>query len=208
MLEDMEKQDRYQQAIRRFDEINARDPRHEFHAGRDWPKELLYAERMTACLSAFEPNASEALRLAVRSQHIERWAIPRDQYPRNRQGYKRWRTDLAKHHATIASMVLSECGYSEAEIRRVQELLRKEKLKLDPEVQTLEDVACLVFLEFYFDAFAADYTEDKLLDILFKTWIKMSPRGHAAALDLPLSPQARTLIEKALANPRTPRQSI
>src|SRR5262245_41082033 len=141
---------RFQAAIARFDAANAEDPNKERFQGREYPKELLYAERMTAWLERLAPDASEALQLAVRSQHLCRWKIPRDQYPRDRTGYLRWRTDLQKFHAEQAGNILHEVGYDETLIARVQSLLRKQRLKQDPETQTLEDVACLVFLESYF----------------------------------------------------------
>jgi hypothetical protein len=92
-------------------------------------------------------------------------------------------------------------GYDDATIQRVQTLLRKERLKRDPEVQCLEDVICLVFLEHYLAAFATQHDEVKVLDILRKTWTKMSPRGHEVALTLPMSPEARRLVEQALTKP-------
>lgn len=187
---------RFSDVIARFDTANAADPNQ---------KELVYAERMTAWQEKLYPDASEPLRLAVRSQHIERWAIPRDRYPEGRQGYKQWRTDLAKHHAHRAGALMAEAGYDEAEIARVQALLRKEKLKVDPEAQALEDVACLVFLENYFADFAKRYVgdEEKIVEIVRRTWIKMSDRGHEAALGLPLSEDALGIVKKAIGGPQT-----
>jgi hypothetical protein len=192
--------ERFQAAIRRFDEINSQDPNQVPVDGNARPKELIYGEQMTAWLDRFAPEASEALKLAARAQHIQRWSIPRSQYPEGRQGYKQWRSDLAKFHADTAAAVLAQVGYDEPTISRVRSLLRKEKLKVDPEAQTLEDVACLVFLENYFADFAQRYQgdDDKIVDIVRKTWIKMSDRGHAAALQLPLSEEAKRIVGKAL----------
>jgi hypothetical protein len=190
---------RFQRALARFDEANAEDPRTERVAGTSYPKELLYARRMTACLDAFAPDASEVLRLAARCQHIRRWTVPRDSYPMDRMGYKQWRNALMRFHAETAGAILREVGYDEATIERVQTLLQKQRLKRDADVQVLEDVICLVFLEHYFADFAAQHEEEKLLGIVRKTWAKMSPAGHEAALALTLEPAIRTLIEKALA---------
>lgn len=190
--------DTLHKAFALFDKANADDPHIEVFAGKNYPKELLYALRMTEKLNTFEPEASEALQLTARCQHICRWEIPRESYPMDRPGYLKWRQDLKKFHAEKASAILAEVGYGAEVIEKVAFLLEKKQLKKNPETQTLEDVICLVFLEFYFEAFAQKYEEDKLIDILQKTWRKMSERGQAAALKLPLSPPALDLIGKAL----------
>jgi hypothetical protein len=189
---------RLERALREFDRINAQDPRGEELAGAVQPKELLYSRRMSETLARLEPEASEPLRLAVRAQHIARWEIPRDTFPPGRQGYKQWRTRLMEHHAQLAAGVMRDVGYDDPAIERVTQLLRKQGIKRDDEVQTLEDVACLVFLEDYFDDFAREHDDDKLVDILRKTWVKMSPRGQAAALALELGERARRLVARAL----------
>ena len=50
-------------------------------------------------------------------------------------------------------------------------------MRSDAEAQTLEDVACLVFLRYYAENFAAKHPREKVFDILLKTQRKMSPRG-------------------------------
>ena len=178
---------RFQRAIERFDAANAEDPNRELADGLDQPKELLYAQRLSTMLERFAPEAPEALRLAVRCQHIRRWTIPRSDFPAGAAGYKQWRSKLQKFHAETAAGMLRDTGYGEDTIGRVQALLRKEKLKLDPEVQTLEDVVDLVFMENYLEEFVAkhqEYDEAKWIDILKKTWFKMSPRGRSAALSM------------------------
>ena len=176
-------------AIERFDALNGADP----HG-----KELTYARRMTQWLEKLQPAASEPLRLAARGQHLMRWKIPRDTFPKDRAGYLRWRTTLYDFHADRAAEVLKDVGYDDATIARVRSLIRKENLKSDPDAQLLEDVICLVFLENYFAEFAKDHDEEKLLRILRKTWKKMSPRGHQAAIGLHLGDRERELIAKAL----------
>jgi Domain of unknown function (DUF4202) len=185
---------RFQAAIDRFDAANAQDPT----LINGVAAELLYARRMSDWLGRMYPEASEALRLAARAQHIRRWMIPRSSYPMTRPGYHQWRTALYSYHADAAAEILQEVGYAEQTVGQVRSLLRKEKLKSDPEMQALEDVICLVFLENYFADFAAKHEEEKVLTILRRTWKKMSARGQAAALELPLSASARGLIEKAL----------
>jgi Domain of unknown function (DUF4202) len=196
--------ERFNRAIRRFDAANAEDPHQEVCDGVSHPKELLYAQRMTAWLDRFAPDASEALRLAARCQHIRRWTIPRDRYPMDRHGYLRWRTALAAFHAETAAEILREVGYEEAIISRVQSLLRKEKLKRDPEMQCLEDVICLVFLESYCADFASHQDAAKALSILRKTWEKMSPRGREVARTIDLPQEVHQLIQEALAAERGP----
>jgi hypothetical protein len=179
-----------QTALDRFDALNAADPGGE---------ELIYARRMTQWLHRLEPNPSETVQLAARAQHLMRWKIPRNTFPMDRAGYLRWRTTLYDFHADRAAEVLNDLAFDEGTIARVRSLIRKEKLKIDPEAQLLEDVICLVFLENYFAEFAADHDEEKLIRILRRTWKKMSPRGHAAAMGLALPPRERELIAKALA---------
>ncbi len=194
-----ENNERFQSAVAAFDAANAEDPHRVKHNGSEVPAELLYARRMTDWLARLYPDASEPLRLAARAQHIRRWEIPRDTFPIDRAGYHRWRTTLYTFHADTAARILRDVGYDDATIARVRSLLRKERLKADPESQALEDVACLVFLESYFADFAAKHDDEKVITILRRTWAKMSERGRAAALALPLAPGARALVERALA---------
>jgi len=190
-----------EKAFECFDAINASDPRLEAASGSLHPKELLYARRVSERLGHFKPNASEALQLASRAQHIARWQIPRSTYPAGRGGYKKWRTELMHHHAVLATQILEEVGYDAGTLDMVSQLLRKQGLKSNREVQTLEDVVCLVFLEHYFDKFAEGHSDEKLIRILRKTWPKMSHEGHAAVKGLELSQRARRLMALALAGP-------
>jgi hypothetical protein len=186
--------DRFRATIQAIDDANAQDPRQEESGGRAWPHELLYSHRMTAWLERLEPQASELLKLAVRAQHIRRWEVPRAGYPMDRAGYLRWRTDLAAFHARVTGDIMRQAGYGPAEIECVQALLRKERIKQDPEAQALEDVACLVFLEHELADFGRDKDWEKIARILRRTWKKMSPRGQVAALGLELPPQVRELL--------------
>lgn len=186
-------------AMALIDAANANDPKLEFDGIQERPKELLYAERMTKCLLEFRPDASEHLQLAARGQHIERWTSPRNAYPEGRTGYKKWRAELGLFHAKRVGELMAEAGYAEENIKRVQYLVQKRGLGRDPETQCLEDVICLVFIHHYLDDFAAKHDEAKLIDIIQKTWAKMSDEGHQAALRIPLNPAMQALIGKALA---------
>ena len=188
----------FEQTLAEIDAANAQDPNLEMVDGLPHPKELVYSQRMTQQLKKFLPNPSEILQLAARGQHICRWKIPRSDYPMDRQGYKKWRLDLAVFHGETLGEILAENNYDESTIQRVKDLLLKRSLKRDDEVQALEDVICLVFLEFYLDDFASKHDEAKLIDIIQKTWNKMSAAGHAAALNLPLSKAMLALVTKAL----------
>lgn len=191
---------RLQKAIAAFDAYNARDPHEEEDAGgKKYPKELLYAMRMTDRLNRYEPGAAEHIRLAVRCQHIGRWEIPRNSFPMDRKGYLQWRTRLAAYHCGIASAILEECGYDSETIDKVKFLLQKKQLlQHHPETQILEDVICLVFIEHYLDDFARHHEEEKVVDILRKTIRKMSPRALKESTGIPLSEHAKSLVAKAL----------
>ncbi len=183
-----------------IDAANAQDPNIAVFEGTPYPAELIYSMRMSKWLDRLEPAASEPLRLAVRCQHLRRWAIPRASYPMTRPGYHQWRTTLGRFHAEEAGNILRSLGYDEPSISRTQSLIRKERFKTDPEAQTLEDVACLVFLELDFVGFARGHEPQKVVDIVAKTWRKMSDRGHQAALELAngLPAAERELIVRAL----------
>ncbi len=191
---------RLEDALRRFDEANAQDPNTELVDGQPVPKELVYGQRMSARLAAFEPDAPETVRLAARAQHIRRWEVPRDSYPEGRAGYLKWRTDLYKRHGDIAADIMRDVGYDDETIDRVRTLLRKRGLKTDPDVQLMEDVICLVFLEHYFHEFAQKHSEEKLIPIIQKTWKKMTDKAHAAALQLDYVPEDLAVIQKALSS--------
>ncbi|MBS1156645.1 MAG: hypothetical protein H6R07_2569 [Proteobacteria bacterium] len=193
----------FNRAIALFDAANAKDPNTENAEGKAWPKELLYAERMSEMLARFAPDASEAVSIACRAQHIERWKIPRQQYPMTREGYQQWRTTLYQLHANTAGELMLEAGYDAEMVVRVKKIIGKRGLKINPETQMMEDVAGLVFLEHYMVDFAAhnpDYSEEKWLGIIRKTWKKMSESGRAFATSGQVKlPQALLpLIQKAI----------
>ena len=196
---------RLESAYARIDAANAADPTLIEVDGRTRPAELVYGERMTSALGRLYPEASEALQLAARAQHLRRWTVPRASYPMDRPGYLRWRNDLKRKHAEWASVILADCDYAADEIARVASLIRKENLKRNVETQALEDVASIVFLEHYAADFAPKHDPEKVISILAKTLNKMSAHGRSAAMELPMPPALRDLIAKALAaNAATP----
>ena len=175
----------YQAAIAAFDQANREDPNQEQHQGQAVAKELLYSRRMGEMQERYAPEASEAVKLAVRAQHIHRWKIARKDFPMDRQGYLQWRTKLYKFHAQTAGDLMRTVGYDDEMVERVMTIVSKKGLKVNPETQMMEDVVDLVFLEHYMSDFAAkhpEYSEEKWIQIINKTWQKMSPRAHEFAL--------------------------
>lgn len=189
---------RFQQVIDLIDQANSQDPNSEYWLGQNHPKELLYSQRMSERMNHFAPEANELLQIAARAQHIQRWTIKRADYPEGRAGYKHWRTELGKFHGELTAKLMLQCGYDQEDADRVAFLLQKKQLKHDTDVQTLEDVICLVFLEYYLDAFAEKHSEEKMLSIVQKTWKKMSDKGHDAALQINYSDAMLMLIKQAL----------
>lgn len=187
--------EKFEAAIRRFDDENGRDPNQE--NGR--PRELLYAERLTNWVLRLSLNASEPLRLAARCQHLCRWEIPRASYPMTRPGYLKWRADLKKFHAQRAGEILREVGYDDETIRRVQDLNLKKNFPADAECRVLEDALCLMFLEFQLTDLAAKTDDDKMVNALKKSWEKMTEAARTEALRLNYGEREKGLIQKALA---------
>jgi hypothetical protein len=189
---------RFNEAIRRFDAENAQDPNREVFDGREQPRELLYAQWLTSWVLKLAPGASEPLRLAARCQHLCRWLLPRSSFPATRAGYLHWRQQLKKLHAEKAGGILRASGYSEEVVQRVQALNLKQNFPDDPESRILEDALCLVFLEHQFEQLAAKTADDKMIEILQKTWKKMSPNAHGIAGTLVYGPHEQDLLNRAL----------
>jgi len=200
-MSDVADSQRFDRAIQRFDDENGHDPNAEVVGNVARPRELLYAERLTDWVLKLKPDASEALRLAARCQHICRWTIPRDTYERTKAGYLKWRTDLKKFHAKKAAEILREIGYAEEVITRVQALNLKKDFPQDPDSRVLEDALCLVFLQYQFAELASRSTDEQMINALRKSWNKMTEQARAEALKLEYGPRERALIEKALQSP-------
>lgn len=184
----------YEAACAAVDAANGEDPRRE--EGR--PRELLYSERMVTWARRLSPQASEELLLAVRAQHLKRWEVPRAGFPEGREGYLRWREGLKKTHADALGGIMSAAGYGEGAIAKARSLILRKNHAADPEGAVLEDAACLVFLQFEFPDFARKTEPDKMVEILRKSWGKMSESGRKAALALPLADAELRLVKQAL----------
>ena len=193
----------FEKAVALIDAANSEDPNKVAADGKDWPKELLYSQRMSDMLQRFVPEADDAVKLAIRAQHVQRWKSPRNAYPMDRIGYLQWRKDLYKIQAETAAGLLQQAGYGEEVIGRVRESVAKKKIKENPDTQVLEDVTDLVFIEHYMQAFVdkhPEYDEDKWLDIVRKTWNKMSAEAQQFALagNITLPEPLIPLIQKAV----------
>ena len=200
-----QQQSAFEQSMALIDAANSEDPNQEMADGKDWPKELLYSHRMTDMQQRFAPDADDAMKLAMRAQHIQRWKSRRDAYPMDRIGYLQWRKDLYKIQAQTAADLLAQAGYDEDVIERVRNAVAKKAIKENPDTQLLEDVTDLVFIEHYMLAFVGrhpDYDEEKWLDIIRKTWNKMSDRAQQFALSggVKLPEPLVPLVQKAVAN--------
>jgi len=189
---------RFAEAIRRFDAANAQDPNQEIADGLAHPKELLYAQRLSAWVRRLSPDAPEELLLAARCQHICRWESPRSSYPMTRPGYLLWRANLKKFHAKKSGEILRATGYPEELIQKVQDLNLKKNFPADPLSRIIEDALCLVFLEFPFADLAAKTDDAKTINALQKSWQKMSEAGRAEALKLTYGPREQILLATAL----------
>ncbi len=196
--------ERYNKALQLYDAANSQDPNLETdYDGKQLPKELLYSRRMLDMLKRYRPDADEVARLAVAAQHIERWKSPRSDYPMNRKGYHQWRTNLYKFHADTAARYLQQAGYDEAFIERVKLAIGKKNLRNNSDTQILEDVAALTFIEHYmlpmYEKYP-QYDEEKWIDIIIRTWKKMSPDAQQFALSgkVKLPEDLVPVIQKAI----------
>ena len=189
---------RFETAIALIDKANSEDINTYKVAELDYPKELLYSQRMSRKLLQFNPDASKALQIAARAQHICRWKIARNEYAMDRVGYLKWRETLKKMHADLTADILVKVGFDDQFTQRVKTIILKKLIKKNEESQILEDTICLVFLDYYFDEFAEKHEDDKIIDILKKTWVKMSDKGHEAALKIPFSDKSLALVKQAI----------
>lgn len=189
---------RFEAAIQRFDEENAKDPHSELVDGVPQPRELVYAARLTNWVLRLQPDASESLRLAARCQHLCRWVIPRSQYPMDRAGYLKWRAELKKFHAEKSGHILREVGFDDEVISQVQALNLKKNFPADADSRVLEDALCLVFLAHQLTDLAAKTDDEKMINALRKSWNKMTEQGRAEALKLTYGPREMGLIQQAL----------
>ena len=185
-------------AFEHFDAYNQKDPNTLVWDGTPWPQEYFLAIKLYDWVKKLNPDADEELLLASRSQHIGRWEIPRNTYPEGREAYLKWRKDLAQYHAEKAGAIMEQVGYGPEQIARVKQILLKQKLKVDHDVQTIENALCLVFLQFQYEDFYPKYEPDKVINILKKSLLKMDAHGHQFALGLTYSETGLYYIKEAL----------
>ncbi|MCH4565295.1 DUF4202 domain-containing protein [Halomonas sp. EGI 63088] len=189
----------FDKTLAAIDALHAEDPRRVEVDGESLPLELWHGRRMSAWLEQLVDAPDELVQLAVRAQHLQRWQVPRGDYPEGRVGYLTWRRDQGKRAGETTARLMEEAGYAAEQAERVAQMIRKQGLGRDAGTQAVEDCACLVFLENYFADFSKQVEHDHLIRIVQKTWKKMSPRAHELALGLPMAAEARSLVEEALA---------
>lgn len=189
---------RLEQVINALDQLHGEDPKTVDVDTERVAAELLYAQRMSTWLATLTQRPSESLQIAVRAQHLQRWQVTREEYPEGRVGYLTWRRDQGIRAGETTAQLMREAGYSAEETAQVATIINKKGLGRDPDVQALEDCACLVFLGNYFADFSRKVEHDHMLRIIQKTWRKMSPQAHELALGLPMSPNSAALVKEAL----------
>jgi len=187
-----------EKAFELFDAFNKQDPGTITWEGVIYPAEYFYAVQLYNWVLKLAPAASEMVLLASRSQHIGRWKVPRNSYPEGKSAYLRWRTDLAKYHAETAGQLMLQAGYNLKEVKYIQQIIRKEQLRTNPEVQVIENALCLVFLQFQYEDFIVKHDDKKVITIIKKSWTKMTEPGRNAALTLHFSEKGKALILEAL----------
>ncbi|MFK5893770.1 MAG: DUF4202 domain-containing protein [Pseudomonadota bacterium] len=179
-------QQQFEKTIKLIDASNNEDPNIETVDGKEWPKELLYSHRMADMIQRFSPEADEIKKISVHGQHVQRWKSQRKEYSMDRKGYHQWRTNLYKFHAETTADLMQQAGYDQNAIDRVKKAVGKKDIRNNPDTQMLEDIAALVFIEHYMLAFAnkhPEYDEAKWIDIIRKTWRKMSVPAQTFALE-------------------------
>ncbi|WDE98365.1 DUF4202 domain-containing protein [Lentisphaera profundi] len=188
----------YAKAVSMILDKNQLDPDKKIIDDQEVGANVLYSKYMGEWQEKLYPEVVDAVKLAARAQHICRWELKRVDFPEGKAGYFKWRTTLAKLHAQILSEIMDECDYSLTEIDRAKEACQKKNFKNNEDSQCVEDCACMVFLNYYFDDFIAKHSDERLIDIVGKTWGKMSEKAHDAALKLDLSEKALSIVKAAL----------
>jgi hypothetical protein len=189
---------KYQIACIEIDKAHSLDKSSEMFDGVEFPSEMLYAVRLVDCLGNFAPNASEQIKLAARCQHFKRWEIPRNTFPMDKVGYLKWRKALYVFQSEEAAKILEKVGYDNAFIDEVKLLIQKKEIKKNADAQIIEDVACLVFLEYYLEDFSKKHEPDKLKSIIAKTWAKMSDSAKNEALKINFKEDLKAILKEAL----------
>lgn len=185
----------YDAASREIDRIHSLDPNKELVEGKEFPSELIYSNRMSEILLWFAPDASENVKLAAKCQHFRRWEIPRNKYPMDKKGYHSWRNELFAYQANEVSKVLLKFGFDKDNIEHITSMIRKAGLKISPNTQLIEDIACMVFFKYYASNFSQKHTISKVKFIVQRTLAKMSQVARIKLLDLDLNNNVKGLIE-------------
>ncbi|MRX48179.1 DUF4202 domain-containing protein [Pedobacter puniceum] len=185
-------------AFAAFDAYNQQDPNRITYQEKSYPQEYFLAQKLHEWILVLNPQASLELLLASKCQHIGRWETPRNQYPDGREGYLKWRKEQANFHVDKALAILRKVGFDETVCYRVKQIILKQKIKADAEVQTMENALCLVFLQYQFEDFLHTQPKEKMVSILRKSLLKMNKQGHDYALKLSFSVEGSALIHKAL----------
>jgi hypothetical protein len=185
-------------AISQLTVAHQKDPNLETWNNEVFPAEWLYIRRITERLKGFSPEASTELIVAANCQHLCRWEIERTGFPEGRIGYYQWRNYLADYQFQKAKDIILGAGFSDEFAERVKLIVRKENIFTNPEAQMLEDVVCLVFMEFYLDDFIRAKSELNMATVILKTWNKMSERGHQEALKIQFSDETLPVVKRAL----------
>ncbi len=175
----------FKEVVELIKSTNSEDPNQESDGEKSWPKELLYTHRMAEMLERYSPDADNVMKLAIQSQHIQRWQSPRNSYPMNKKGYYQWRTNLYQFHADTLATLMQKVDCSKTDIDRAKQAVGKKSLKNNPDTQLLEDVSALVFIEHYMQPFVdkhPEYDEKKWISIILRTWNKVSETGKKFAL--------------------------
>lgn len=179
----------YHKAIIAIEQIHSKDITQEQHNGSLIPAEFLYGKRMLKTLELVSPESSYAMKLAVQCQHLQRWGVPRSSYTYDRRGYHEWRREVMKYQLEQTINLLSSISIDEIDIKWIAQVINAQENKADSNGLIIMDTACLVFLKWYMEPFAKKHESEKVLDILKKTFRKMSTDAQnlISKLDLPES---------------------
>jgi hypothetical protein len=187
------------QAVIAFEQIGKHDPKRIVVDGTSQPRQIGEAQVLLGFVLALEPTPSSALMLACHCQHLGRFGSPRDEFPAGREGYRAWRVEAARRSAAEAARILTNLGFEAEFVEAVSAIVTKRGRGQNPDVQAMEDALCLSFLTLDAPEFAGRHSEPEMLRIVQRTWLKMSERSRTFALEQPLAPAVRLLVEKALA---------
>lgn len=188
-------EDLYKKACLAIDEVHAEDTNKEIVDGVEMAAELIYSRRMLGVLTEFSVDANFKMKLAVQCQHFERWTIARNLYPMDKKGYYQWRKAVLEYQINRMTEVLSNCGFATNNIHQISDILQNRGKKEHIDGQVLEDVACIVFVEWYLPAFAEKHDPEKVIDIVKKTTKKISEEGMIAISGRKLSASVQEILK-------------